>query len=141
MIPPPPRSTLFPYTTLFRSIGSITTAGQLNTVKQHLEDAVQKGATIAAQSQPVGPQEGLFHPATLVLDVSEDMLVMKEETFGPVIAVAKVKDQEEAIRRANDSNLALTSSVWTRDHKRGHDIALRLENGVTSINAHLYTHG
>lgn len=122
-------------------IGSITTAGQLNTVKQHLEDAVQKGATIAAQSQPVGPQEGLFHPATLVLDVSEDMLVMKEETFGPVIAVAKVKDQEEAIRRANDSNLALTSSVWTRDHKRGHAIALRLETGVTTINDHLYTHG
>ena len=122
-------------------IGSITTEGQLRTVKQHLEDALQKGATIAAQSQPVGPQDGLFHPATMLIDVSDEMLTMKDETFGPIVAVAKVKDQEEAIRRANDSNLALTSSVWTRDNKRGQAVAARLETGVTTINDHLYTHG
>ena len=122
-------------------IGSITTAGQLRTVQQHLEDALQKGASIAAQSQPVGPQDGLFHAATVLTDVSEDMLTMKDETFGPIIAVAKVKDVEEAIRRANDSNLALTSSVWTRSNKTGQAVAARLETGVTTINDHLYTHG
>lgn len=122
-------------------IGSITTEGQLRTVQQHLEDALQKGATIAAQSQPVGAQDGLFHPATMLIDVSDEMLTMKDETFGPIVAVAKVKDQEEAIRRANDSNLALTSSVWTRDNKRGQAVAARLETGVTTINDHLYTHG
>lgn len=122
-------------------IGSITTAGQLRTVQQHLEDALQKGASIAAQSQPSGAQDGLFHAATLLVDVNDDMLTMRDETFGPIIAVARVKDQEEAIRRANDSNLALTSSVWTRDNKRGQAIAARLETGVTTINDHLYTHG
>ncbi|MEE4252035.1 MAG: aldehyde dehydrogenase family protein, partial [Alcanivoracaceae bacterium] len=55
--------------------------------------------------------------------------------------VSKIKDQEEAIRRANDSNLALTSSVWTGDKKRGQAVAARLETGVTTINDHLYTHG
>src|SRR5690606_11979177 len=65
-------------------IGSITTAGQLRTVQQHLEDALSKGATVAAQSQPVGPQNGLFHPATLLINVTDDMLTMRDETFGPI---------------------------------------------------------
>lgn len=122
-------------------IGSITTAGQLRTVTQHMEDALQKGARIAAQSQPVGEQSGLFHPATVLVDVTEEMLTMRDETFGPVVAVAKVADAEEAIRRANDSNLALTSSIWTRDIRRGRQLAARVEAGVTAINDHLYTHG
>lgn len=122
-------------------IGSVTTEGQLRTVQQHLEDAVEKGARIAAQSQPVGPQDGLFHPATLLVDLHDDSLTMRDETFGPLIAVSKVKDVEEAIRRANDSNLALTSSVWTRNLRKGKDVASRLESGVTTVNDHLYTHG
>ena len=122
-------------------IGSLTTEGQLRTVQQHLEDALAKGAKIAAQSQPTGEQNGLFHPATLLTDVSEDMLTMCDETFGPIIAVARVKDESEALQRANASHLALTSSVWTRSNKRGRALAARLESGVTTINDHLYTHG
>ncbi|MBQ0754828.1 MAG: aldehyde dehydrogenase family protein [Gammaproteobacteria bacterium] len=122
-------------------IGSITTEGQLRTVQQHLEDALAKGAKIGAQSTPVGSQNGLFHPATVLVDVTEDMLTMREETFGPVVAVTKVKNAEEAIARANDSNLALTSSIWTRDLKRGRELAAQVEAGVTALNDHLYTHG
>ena len=122
-------------------IGSLTTEGQLRTVQQHLEDAVSKGAKIAAQSQPVGEQNGLFHPATLLTDVSDDMLTLCEETFGPIIAVARVRDEAEALARANDSNLALTSSVWTRNNRRGRALAAKLQSGVTTINDHLYTHG
>lgn len=122
-------------------MGSLTTEGQLRTVAQHVEDAVSKGATVAARSAPRGEQAGLFHPATLLVDVTEDMLTVRDETFGPVLAVMKVADEEEAILRSNESDLALTSSVWTRNSRRGRAIAARLESGVTTINDHLYTHG
>ncbi|EKF75094.1 succinate-semialdehyde dehydrogenase [Alcanivorax hongdengensis A-11-3] len=123
-------------------IGSLTTAGQLRTVQQHLEDALAKGARIEAQSRPVGDVDnGFFFPATLLTNVNNDMLTMCDETFGPIIAVQKVANEEEALQRANDSNLALTSSVWTRDRKRGRALAARLESGVTTINDHLYSHG
>lgn len=122
-------------------IGSLTTEGQLRTVQQHMEDALAKGARVAAQSQPVGTQSALFHAATVLTDVSEDMLTMRDETFGPVVAVAKVASADEAIERANNSNLALTSSIWTRDIGRGRKLAAQVEAGVTAINDHLYTHG
>lgn len=123
-------------------IGSITTAGQLRTVQQHVEDALEKGARIEAQSQAVGNTEnGFFFPATLLTNVTDDMLTVRDETFGPVIAVQRVANEAEAIRKANDSHLALTSSVWTRNNARGRAIAAQLESGVTTINDHLYTHG
>lgn len=123
-------------------IGSITTKGQLNTVQQHLEDALSKGAKIVAQSKPVGDVEnGFFHPATLLCDTTDDMLLIREETFGPIIPVMSFATEDEAIVLANESDLALTSSIWTKDLKRGKRIAARLESGVTTINDHLYTHG
>ncbi|MGB3620374.1 aldehyde dehydrogenase family protein [Ketobacter sp. MCCC 1A13808] len=122
-------------------IGSLTTLGQLNTVKQHLEEALSKGAEIVAQSKAVGAQDGFFHPATLLANTNNDMLIIKEETFGPVIPVMKFATEEEAIAQANESDLALTSSIWTKDLARGRRIAAELESGVTTINDHLYTHG
>lgn len=122
-------------------IGSMTTRSQLNTVEQHLEDALANGAKIEAQSQPTGSQEGFFHPATLITDVSAEMLTMREETFGPILPVMSFSTVDQAIEWANDSDLALTSSVWTKNLKEGKTIAKRLESGVTTINDHLYTHG
>jgi len=69
------------------------------------------------------------------------MEIMREETFGPVLPVMKFRDIEEAIRLANDSTMALTSSVWTRNLSEGRRIAAKLHSGVTTINDHLYTHG
>ena len=122
-------------------IGCLTTKSQLNTVKEHLEDALAKGAKIVAQSQPVGPQNGYFHPATLLTNTTDDMLFIRDETFGPLIPVIKFSTEEEAIALANDSHLALTSSVWTKNAKKGRAFAAKLESGVTTINDHLYTHG
>lgn len=124
------------------SIGSLTTASQLRTVQQHLEEALEKGAEIVAQSTPKGNVEsGHFHPATVLTGVDEDMLVIKEETFGPLLGIVPVADAEEAVQRTNNSNLALTSSIWTKSNKRGRELAARIEAGVTAINDHLYTHG
>lgn len=123
-------------------LGSMTTAGQLRTVQAHLEDALSRGGRIVAQSRgPAAGEGGFFHPATLLAEVPDDAQTMREETFGPLVPVSKFRTEEEAIRRANDSDLALTSSVWTRDTARGKRIARRLHTGVTTINDHLYTHG
>ena len=122
-------------------VGSMTTRGQLNTVRKHVDEAVKKGARIVAQSQPVGPQNGHFYPATLMVDTTEDMLLIRDETFGPVIPVMKFATEDEAIAMANNSHLALTSSIWSKDLDRAKRVAGLLESGVTTINDHLYTHG
>lgn len=122
-------------------MGALTTEDQLATVREHVEDAVRSGANIVAQSRPKGEENGYFYPATLVTGVNHEMKLMREETFGPVIPVMKFRTVEEAIQLANDSTMALTSSVWTKNKKLGKEIAARLESGVTTINDHLYTHG
>lgn len=122
-------------------IGAMTTPEQLETVRSQVESAVAAGAKIVAQSSPKGSADGWFYPATLLTDVDHSMAIMREETFGPVLPVVKFRDIEEAIRLANDSTMALTSSIWTRNISLGRKIAARLHSGVTTINDHLYTHG
>jgi succinate-semialdehyde dehydrogenase/glutarate-semialdehyde dehydrogenase len=122
-------------------IGAVTTVKQFESIKSHVDEALKKGARIVAQSQPCENVDGLYFPATLMVDVNHSMMIMKEETFGPVLCVMKFRNEEEAIAFANDSKYALTSSVWTRDAKKGRRLALQLESGVTTLNDHLLTHG
>ena len=122
-------------------MGSMTTKDQLALVEGHVKDAVKRGARIEAQSRANNDTKGYFYPATLMTGVDHSMPLMREETFGPVLPVMKFRTIEEAIELANDSTMALTSSVWTGNLRRGRTIAARLESGVTTINDHLYTHG
>jgi len=122
-------------------MGSMTTADQLETVSRQVSAAVKSGAKIVAQSHAAANQKGYFYPATLMTDVNHSMELMREETFGPVLPVMKFHTIEDAVRMANDSSMALTSSIWTKDVSRGRKIAERIEAGVTTINDHLYTHG
>eukprot|EP01060_Flectonema_neradi_P037818 TRINITY_DN772_c2_g1_i1.p1 TRINITY_DN772_c2_g1~~TRINITY_DN772_c2_g1_i1.p1 ORF type:complete len:585 (+),score=132.62 TRINITY_DN772_c2_g1_i1:47-1756(+) len=124
-------------------IGSMSTAGQLKIVKDHLADALQKGGKILAQSSKTDDlnENGLWHPATLLEVTSHEPVTMMDETFGPLIPIMKYSTIEEAINLANDSDLALTSSVWTEDHHLAVNICSKLETGITTINDHLYTHG
>lgn len=124
-----------------KEMGSLTTEEQKKTVEKHVKDAVKNGAEIIAQSEQVDDSKGYFYPATLMTGVDHSMTIMREETFGPVIPVMKFSDIEEALELANDSTMALTSSVWTKDIELGRELAKRLESGVTTINDHLYTHG
>ncbi|MBN1648728.1 MAG: aldehyde dehydrogenase family protein [Spirochaetales bacterium] len=119
--------------------GSLTTKKQKQTVQAHIEDALKKGAVISARSEEV--KGDLFHPAVVLENVTHDMDVMKDETFGPVLAVCRVNSEEEAIALANDSYLGLTASVWTRNKKRAKRIAARLEAGAITVNDHLMSHG
>lgn len=121
-------------------IGCMTTKNQVDTVKIHIEDALNKGALLFAQSSQVEKGEQ-FLPAMVFTNVNHDMLLMKDETFGPVVGVMKFSNYEEAINLANDSYLGLTASVWTKSKKRGEKIARQLKTGAVTINDHLMSHG
>ncbi len=122
-------------------LGSVTTEKQFQTLEKELQTALDNGATIAAQSTPVGEQKGYFFPATLLTDVTADMEFIKEEIFGPLMPIVKVSSEEEAIELANQSQYGLSASVWTRNNARGERVARRLEAGAVTVNDHLYSHG
>ncbi len=123
-------------------VGVMTTASQCETVKTHLDDALKKGAQVFART-PVREDITSDHliPPVVLTDVNHDMQVMREETFGPVLAVMKVSDIEEALRLANDSDLGLTGSVWSRNRKEARRLARRIQAGAVTINDHLMSHG
>src|SRR5271155_4040072 len=114
-------------------VGAITFPPQLDTIKDHVADAVQKGARVLTGGQQV-PGVGRFYEPTVLVDVDHTMKIMTEETFGPTLPIMKVADTEEAVRLANDSPYGLGSSVFTRDAARGEAIARRLEAGAANVN-------
>jgi len=122
-------------------LGSVTTEKQFQQLEKELQMALDNGATIAAQSQPVGDQKGYFFPATLLTDVTSDMEFLQDEIFGPFLPVVKVSSEEEAIELANKSQYGLTASIWTGSNARGKAIAKKLHAGAVTVNDHLYTHG
>jgi acyl-CoA reductase-like NAD-dependent aldehyde dehydrogenase len=115
-------------------MGSLISSAQVARVVAHVDDAVAKGATVLAggRARPdIGP---FFFEPTVLTDVTEDMRLCREETFGPVVAIRKVADETEAIALANDSEFGLNASVWTRDIANGRRIAAQIETGTVSIN-------
>jgi succinate-semialdehyde dehydrogenase/glutarate-semialdehyde dehydrogenase len=123
-------------------IGVMTTQSQIDIVKSHIEDALRKGAIIYAQSKlPDNPNVKNTLRAIVLTNVNHDMLIMRYETFGPVVGVMKVQNMEEAIALANDSDLGLTASVWSKDNRKAEIIARRIKAGVVNINDHLMSHG
>jgi acyl-CoA reductase-like NAD-dependent aldehyde dehydrogenase len=114
-------------------VGAITFPPQLDTIKDHVADAVQKGARVITGGQEV-PGAGRFYEPTVLVDVDHTMKIMTEETFGPTLPIMKVRDSEEAVRLANDTPYGLASSIFTKDTKRGEQIARRIEAGATTVN-------
>lgn len=122
-------------------MGAITTRGQMAVIQSHIDDALQKGAMIYAQSSVPQEGKGQFMPAMVLTEVDHTMLVMRDETFGPVLGVMKVENMEQAIELANDSNLGLTGSVWSQDRVKAKALARRVRAGAVMINDHLMSHG
>lgn len=115
-------------------MGALTFARQLEIVEQQVNDAVSKGAKVVTGGKRRDDLPGLFYEPTILTDVTDDMLIMQEETFGPVLPIIKVADAEEAIRKANDSRFGLASSIWTKNTEKGETLARRIEAGSTCVN-------
>ncbi|MFW6097788.1 MAG: aldehyde dehydrogenase family protein [Chloroflexota bacterium] len=111
-------------------LGPVTFERQVDIIKDHLQDAVDKGARILVG----GECEGNFIQPTVVVDVNHRMKLMRDETFGPVMPIMKVRDDQEAIRLANDSTYGLSASVWSEDQQRAERVAQELEVGSVVVN-------
>jgi acyl-CoA reductase-like NAD-dependent aldehyde dehydrogenase len=114
-------------------VGAITFPPQMDTIKDHVADAVQKGARILTGGNQA-PGAGRFFEPTVLVDVDHTMKCMTEETFGPTLPIMKVRDEDEAVRLANDSPYGLGASVFSRDTARGEAIARRVEAGAANVN-------
>jgi acyl-CoA reductase-like NAD-dependent aldehyde dehydrogenase len=120
-----------------RDIGPIITADQIKIIERHVEDARDKGATIVRGGKRVDTEHSTYFEPTLILDVDHTMDLMRDETFGPVVPVMSVPDQETALQLANDTRYGLHGSVWSRDKSRARSIASRMKTGTVAINDHL----
>lgn len=114
-------------------VGAMTFPPQLDVIRRHLEDAVARGARVLTGGS-IEDTAGRFVTPTLLVDVDHTMLCMREETFGPTVAVVRVEDAEEAVRLANDSEYGLQASIVTKDAKRARQLAERLQAGCVTIN-------
>ena len=123
-------------------IGPMVSTEQADLVTGLVDDALAAGAErITGGPREVPGYEGRFIAPTVLAGVTDEMRIMKEEIFGPVVPVIVVADEAEALERANDSRFGLGASVWTKDRAKGERIARRIESGMVWINDHSYSHG
>jgi succinate-semialdehyde dehydrogenase/glutarate-semialdehyde dehydrogenase len=115
-------------------MGPLINERQLRTVEAHVNDAVQRGARLLAGGRRLSEIGANFYAPTLLADVTAEMRVIQEETFGPVLPVAAFDTEAEAIELANDSEFGLAASVWTRDRKRGEAMARQIKAGTVMVN-------
>jgi succinate-semialdehyde dehydrogenase/glutarate-semialdehyde dehydrogenase len=121
-------------TTYAHHVGSLTNERELLRTETHVADAVSKGARIISGGKRRPELGPLFFEPAILADVDHSMAVMQEETFGPLVAVMRVADAEEAIRLANDSPYGLSGTIYTRNMQRGERLARQIDSGDVSLN-------
>jgi succinate-semialdehyde dehydrogenase/glutarate-semialdehyde dehydrogenase len=115
-------------------MGSLAGPEQLEKVTAHVADAVAKGATVLAGGHPLPELGPFFYAPTVVADVTPDMDLFDEETFGPVVALAPFRTDDDGVRLANASDYGLNASVWTTDAARGRRVARQIRAGSVNLN-------
>ncbi|MCK5370709.1 MAG: aldehyde dehydrogenase family protein, partial [Cyclobacteriaceae bacterium] len=118
-------------------VGCMTADFQLKKVEAQLMDAKEKGARILCGGATIEGTQ--IMPPTVVTDVTTEMELIFEETFGPVLPLIKFSSEEEVIELANDSEYGLSASVWSKDMKRAERVAGALKVGNVAINNHMLT--
>lgn len=112
------------------AIGPIINASQLESIARKVGETIARGARPVLRGRP----QGLVLPPIVLADVTNDMPAAREEVFGPVAPLLRFRDEEEAIRIANDTEYGLSSAVFTRDFERGVRVARRIQAGMTHVN-------
>ena len=124
-------------------MGPLVSERQRENVLSQVKEAVKEGATLVTgggipkkiQKNGNGTtSKGFFMEPTLITNLTHKHRIMNDETFGPVVCVQTVKDEDEALRLANDSPFGLGATVWTKNKKKGLDIARKIESGMIGVN-------
>ncbi len=118
-------------------VGALISAAHRDKVLGYIASGLAEGARLVAGGQPVavpGGEAGYFVAPTIFADCHDDMRIVQEEIFGPVMSVLAFDDEDEVVRRANATRFGLASGVFTQDIKRGHRMAQRLKAGICWVN-------
>ena len=118
--------------------GAVSSKKQLETVLRYIASGKEEGATLVAGGEraDIGTGKGYFVQPTVFADVRPEMTIAREEIFGPVLAAIEFADLDEAIAKANDSQYGLAAGVWTRDIKKAHYVARKLQAGTVWVNTY-----
>ncbi|MYL59584.1 succinate-semialdehyde dehydrogenase [Virgibacillus halodenitrificans] len=116
------------------AVGPLINQSGLEKVSHHVKDAVAKGATVVTGGESIDSSNGVFYKPTVVKDVDASMVVMQEETFGPVAPVQKIYSDEEAIKLANSTPYGLAAYIFTENVARGTKLIEKLNFGIVGWN-------
>lgn len=119
------------------AVGPVISRAAKQRIQEHITDAISRGAVDATPSNPsfaAPPAQGNYVAPTLLTNVTHDMRIMHEETFGPVIPIMKVASDAEAVSLMNDSHYGLTASVWTEDIPTATGLIEDIEAGTVFVN-------
>jgi aldehyde dehydrogenase (NAD+) len=118
--------------------GSVSSQKQMETVLRYIASGKSEGATLVAGGEraDIGTGKGFFVQPTVFADVTQQMTIAREEIFGPVLAAIEFADLDEAIAKANDTQYGLAAGVWTRDIKKAHYVARKLQAGTVWVNTY-----
>ncbi|HMI89321.1 MAG TPA: aldehyde dehydrogenase family protein [Polyangiaceae bacterium] len=122
-------------------LGPVIWPNQLEIIERHVQDAIAKGAKLLTGGKRALEFGKLFYEPTVLVDVTHDMAVMREETFGPILPIIRVRDENEALRLANDCVYGLAANVWTKDKDKALRLAKRIEAGSVCVNDSAITYG
>lgn len=115
-------------------IGPIAREDLMNLLDRQVHESVKKGATLLSGGNVLDDREGYYYEPTLLSNVTKDMPVYDEETFGPVAVIIEVEDDAEAVQVANDTQHGLGASIWTTNIKKARKLATQIEAGNVFVN-------
>ncbi|MEK7063090.1 MAG: aldehyde dehydrogenase family protein [Patescibacteria group bacterium] len=119
------------------TMGPLVNRDQLRTLEAQVADAVSKGATVLRGGKQPG-FDGAYYEPTVLINITPDMRVWQEETFGPVLPIVKFKTEEEAVQLANNTTYGLGAYVYTKNKERATRVAAQLQSGMVSVNSVSY---